>query len=426
MLYYTQTMIDSEIGAIMSAPNQNHENFAQRTERLIPFFGARVLSRLISLESGKPLPQIDMWNSFGHLMDEAFKSQTRFDGASREEYAGLLLDEKYAYFASIGIDTGEREIIRDDAPETQAWVQEKIQKLYDNGTIYEDDEALQICASCRNIISVASVVVGSCSRCKSQDIRIKKRPSLFIDLTGDRQKYIQGKVLLPKNAGHINGQFATLPGRVLIERQRDYGQSLAFLGRDDMVLDPKIGLGLLPEMVSERFGLQAITQIQGAPTAKNTVPYTSLLSPDLDAKYIFTNHAPKNITTETIDTIGVDFFTKYLPLFMLDKTGDVSEVQLQALIVEHSKAKRKLDNALLFIRSNEGVEVPLPPKDEQLIADSLRDIASSEKIRNSVMNMRKYIFEGIGKRYTDAARIDNEKLNEDDLQAVEKTLREIF
>jgi len=419
-------MVDSKIGDIMSAPNQNHENFAQRTERLIPFFGARVLSRLISLESGQPLPQIDMWNSFGYLMDESYKSQTRFDGASREEYASLLLAEKYAYFASIGIDIDKREIVRDDTPDTQAWMQTKLQKLYDNGTIYEETEALSVCASCGYIMGVASVVVGSCNRCKSQDIRVERRPSLFIDLVGDRQEYIHDKILLPKKAGHINGQFATLPGRVLISRQRDYGQSLSFLGHDGMVLDPKIGLGLMPEMVSERFGLQSITQVQGALTAKNTVPYTALLSPDLNAKYIFTNHAPKNITSETVDRLGVDFFTKYLPLFMLDKTGDVSEAQLQALVVEHSKTKRKLDNAIGYIRSSEGLEIPLPAKDSQLLADNVNDIVSNQKIRNSVMNMRKYIFESIGKNHTDAVRFDNKKLREVDLQIIEKTLREIF
>ena len=419
-------MIGSEIGTVMSAPNQNHENFAQRTERLIPYFGAHVLSRIVSLETGQQLPRIDMWNSFGHLMDGAYKSQTKFDGASREEYSSLLLDEKYAYFESIGIETDGREIIRDDAPETQAWIQTKLQNLYDDGTIYEDTEALSICASCGNVIGVASVVVGSCSRCKSQDIRVESRPSLFIDLVGDRQKYVHNKVLLPKNAGHVNGQFATLPGRVLISRQRDYGQSLAFLGYDGMMLDPKIGLGLMPEMIGERFGLQTITQVQGAPTAKNTVPYTTLLSPELSAKYIFTNHAPKNISSETVNEVGVDFFTKYLPLFMLDKTGDVSEPQLQALITEHSKAKRKLDNAVHYIRSSDGKETPLPGEDMQLLIDSIRGIASSQNIRHSVMGLRKYIFEGIGKKYTNAVRLDNKKLGEKDLQIIEKTMREIF
>lgn len=119
-----------ETGAIVSAPNQNHENFAQRTERLIPFFGAVTLSKLVALQSGQTLPQIDMWNSFGHQMDVAYKAQTRFDGASREEYASQLIDEKYRYFDSIGINTANRHIVRDDDLETMTWIQSKLQLLY--------------------------------------------------------------------------------------------------------------------------------------------------------------------------------------------------------------------------------------------------------------------------------------------------------
>lgn len=418
-------MITPEIGAIVSAPNQNHENFAQRTERLIPFFGANILSRLVTLHSGKPLPAIDMWNNFGHQMDEAYSNQSLLDGASRRQYADLLIDKKYAYFASLGINIDTRTIVRDDDPETMSWMEQRLQKLYDEGIIYEDTEALSVCTSCGNIISVATVKVGSCSRCKSQDIAIEKRPSLFVDLPGSRQQYVHDKILLPKNAGHINGQFATLPGRVIVSRQRDYGQPLDFLGYEGMVLDPKIGLGLMPEMIVERFKLKVLTQVQGAPTAKNTVPYTTLLSPDIETRYIFTNHVPGNISTTEVQKLGVDFFTKYLPLFMLDKTGDVNDAQLNSLVIEYSKAKRKLDNALHYLRTNIGEDIPMPAQDKALLSDSLSNFAN-QNIRSTVINLRKYIFEGIGKRYTDELRLSGKSIADDDLTAAEKILKEIF
>lgn len=414
-----------ETGAIVSAPNQNHENFAQRTERLIPFFGAVTLSKLVALQSGQTLPQIDMWNSFGHQMDVAYKAQTRFDGASREEYASQLIDEKYRYFDSIGINTANRHIVRDDDLETMTWIQSKLQLLYNEGSIYEDTEAVSVCSLCGNIISVATVAFTACSRCKSHDFNIQKRQALFMDLDGDRQKYLAGKVLLPKNSGHINGQFATLPGRVLVSRQRDYGQSLDFLGYEGEVLDPKIGIALLPEMISARFGLKGITQIQGASTAKNTVPYTTLLSPDLEAKYMFINYAPKNISIGTIQEQGVDFFTKYLPLFMLDKTGDVSDEQLNALRSEHTKTKRKMTNALMYLRANEGEVTPLPNEDQVLLTQSLNSVAQ-QNIRNGVLNLRKYIFEKLGKTYVDTLKANGKKVAGNDLDQIETLLQEIF
>lgn len=246
-----------------------------------------------------------------------------------------------------------------------------------------------------------------------------------MDLDGDRQKYLAGKVLLPKNSGHINGQFATLPGRVLVSRQRDYGQSLDFLGYEGEVLDPKIGIALLPEMISARFGLKGITQIQGASTAKNTVPYTTLLSPDLEAKYMFINYAPKNISIGTIQEQGVDFFTKYLPLFMLDKTGDVSDEQLNALRSEHTKTKRKMTNALMYLRANEGEVTPLPNEDQVLLTQSLNSVAQ-QNIRNGVLNLRKYIFEKLGKTYVDTLKANGKKVAGNDLDQIETLLQEIF
>lgn len=410
---------------IMSAPNQNREQFSSHLERLTPFFAARALNRIISHNKGLAPVQIDSWNSFGNHMDQSYAKQTQFDGASRKEYSDFLLKQKYEFFEEIGIDTSSHEVVRDDDGKTREWMLNKISDLHSQGTIYEDMESVNVCASCDNIISSAASGVSVCSRCSSTDIKIDRRRTLFIDLPGDRLDYIRGRVDLPRKSNFINGQFATLPGRVMIARRRDYGQELGIPDYEDQVLDPKIGLSLMPEMLAERYGIDSLTQVQGSTTAKNTVPYTARLSPELNARYILTGNIPSGIDTDRLDRLGIDFFTKYLPIFMLDRSGNFSEQQLDALSVEHSKVSRKLDNVLPYLQSYKCE----PTEEIRDAAGKLREAMSTIALRNvraGVLDVRKYIYDDLSKHYANELRTKGRAIPSDDINFIREIIAEIF
>ena len=114
---------------IMSAPNQNREEFSSHLERLVSFFAARVLNRIVSLTEGSTPLQIDAWNSFGSQMDQSLAKQTQFDGASREEYSDLILKQKYELHEEVGVDTSSHEVVRDDDDATMKWMLDKISEL---------------------------------------------------------------------------------------------------------------------------------------------------------------------------------------------------------------------------------------------------------------------------------------------------------
>jgi len=410
---------------IMSAPNQNREQFRSHLERLTPFFAARALNRIISLNKGMTPIQIDVWNTFGNHMDQSYAKQTQFDGASRKEYSDFLLKQKYEFFEEIGIDTSLHEVVRDDDDKTREWMLNKINDLHSNGTIYEDVESVNACSSCGNIISSATSNVSSCSRCDSTNIKIDKRRTLFIDLPGDRIDYVRGRVDLPRKSSFINGQFATLPGRVMIARRRDYGQELGIPDYEDEVLDPKIGLSLMPEMLAERYGINSLTQVQGANTAKNTVPYTARLSPELNAHYIFTGNIPSNIDTDRLSELGTGFFTKYLPIFMLDRSGNVGEQQLDTLSVEYSKASRKLSNVLPYLQSYECESMEEIRDATGRLKEAMSSIAL-RNVRTGILDVRKYIYDDLSKHYADELRTKGRVLPPSDIDFIKKTTTEIF
>ncbi len=410
---------------VMSAPNQNRDNFDHRLERFVPYFAARFLNRAISASFGSQPLSIDMWNSFGHLMDKDYKKQTRFDGATREEYSSLLLDEKYRFLEGIGIDTTQIEVFRDDDADTTNWMQRKLTSLLEAETIYEDIESVCVCVSCDNIIAVASSNASACGRCESADIRVEKRKTLFLDLPGDRLGYVRGKILLPKKANFINSQFATLPGRVMIARSRDYGQDLGISGYEDKVLDPKIGLGLMPEMIAERYDIGTVTQVQGATTAKNTVPYTSVLTPDLKACYIFTGNIPAGITPKQLEELGAGFFTKYLASYMLDRVGNVDETQMQSLRKEHSKAKRKAEHAINYLQMHVGDGKSATPKNLTQLTEAIDSMAAYD-VRRGVLAMRKFIFDQLGGQYVADLREHKQGTQSADIRTIAKLLEEVI
>lgn len=416
---------ERKINVITSAPNQNREHFSDHLERLVPYFAARSLNRVVAVSRGVETLSIDMWNSFGHHMDQGYKKQVRFDGASREEYSKLLIDEKYRFLEGIGIDVSSNEIVRDDDPDTIDWVENKLGRLLDEGVIYEDTESVSVCSGCGNIIAAATSNVSTCSRCDGVDIRVEKRNVLFLDLPGDRLRIVRNRVDLPRKAGFINGQFATLPGRVMIARNRDYGQPLGIPGYEDMVLDPKIGLALMPEMVAEKYGIDVLTQVQGATTAKNTTPYTCVLSPELSARYIFTSNIPPNVDERKLSELGVDFFTKYLPIHMLDRSSNLDVSQLQALSIEHSKVKRKIENATHYLESNLSEALSESPLDSTRVVAAMGSVAAYD-IRRGVLEMRKYVYEDLGGRYVQELREHGRGLSLESIQSINSILNEVF
>lgn len=375
---------------VASAPNQNRDKFDNRLERLTPLLAAYALNE-IRASMGYTAVKIDMWNCFGSHMDREYSLQSQLDSIGREEYSTKLLSEKYKFLENLGIDLSNTIVVRDDDTSTTEWTLSKIQDLLDQGIIYEDTDSVISCTNCDNIVASAESNASVCGYCQSDSLKIDKRKTLFIDTINLNIEEIRGKVVSPRKTRFLKGQLSTIPSRVMITRKRDYGQPIGISGYEDFVLDPKIGLSLMPEMVIERYDLDSITQIQGAATAQNTIPYTTILSPDISARCVLTSNLPCNIDKARLDDLGTDFFAKYLPLFMLDRARNIDEVQLENVRKEHSKTKRKIDNAIDYIKSSSSLNSEEFLVDTSNLVRALGRIANYS-VREGIMDIRKFIY----------------------------------
>lgn len=420
----SENIVSTTKDIITSAPNQNRDNFDNRLERLMPLFTAYTLNK-VRASLGHSAMRIDMWNCFGSHMDKEYSLQNRFDGIGREEYSTQLLHEKYKFLEDLGVDISDVVVVRDDDDSTTEWIRLKIQDFLEEGVIYEDEDAVVSCLNCDNIVASAASKASVCGYCKSDRLTIEKRKTLFIDMINLDTEGVRGRIILPRKTRFLKGQFATLPSRVMITRKRDYGQPIGIVGYENFVLDPKIGLSLMPEMVVERYGLDAITQIQGAATAQNTIPYTAVLSPNVPANYILTSNIPNDIDLSRLSSLGADFFAKYLPLFMLDRVQNIDEVQLENLRKEHSKIKRKLDNAINYIDSSSGLSSENSPIDTSILVRALGKIASYSA-REGVMDIRSFIYNDLSRDVISNMKSGHGGPRRDDLERIVYLLKEVL
>lgn len=410
---------------IVSAPSQNHEAFLLKTERLMPLLAARALTSVFEQYYGEKMPQLDMWNCFGKKMDDGYTNSPLRHDLSRPEYEEHILSARYAYLESLGVGISDRIVVRDDSEETISWTTDKLTELANTGQIYEDYEYVNVCHHCDNTISVAIVDISSCGLCKSNDIRKERRSELFVDIDKDSLDDAYSKILLPINKTFLRGQFGTLPPRSLLARQRDYGLPLDFMGKEGKVLDPKIGLGLMSGMVMEKHESGRMIQIQGSETAKNTLPFTASLSPNADISYIMTSRIPSGISAEKVEELGPDFFTKYLPLYLLDKCGNVSQQQIQSISAEYRKASNKFENVLRYFEQVEFDEQPL----DQTLTNELNEAFSNicnYNVRMGVLAIRSFVFNKLSRNIVETAKKTHIAPSSDDLKKIEDLVRTVL
>jgi hypothetical protein len=414
-------MVESERHLITAAPGQNL-NTGQSIERYIPLLAADSLNKIREYATGKPIPAIDMWNNCGQKMDiahaEAGKDESRYD------YATRLLAEKYAVLAQLGIDVDSRTIIRDDSSDVQVWLTDKLKQLYKDKILYEAETTFNACGDCGYLISERGAPVSKCSGCGSQSFVGTEARGLFIDLPSNKHDLLNGKVYIPKNQKHLQGIMETLPDRTLVSRVREYGLPLDFLGFDGFVLDPKIGISLMPGMVAETHGLDEITQIQGIRTAMHTAPFTTILSPNHLNTYAFLYRIPPT-TLETAQNLGIDFVSHYLPLFLFTKKGDIGKGEVENLKVEFGKVVRKIDNTMKVLSRDEEFTRPLSDVDRQKVTEVVSLLLNYD-ISQGLSSLRGFIYDTLSAGCANEFKQENAKLSDDDIAVIEGMLKIVY
>jgi len=413
-------MVESEQRLIIASAPENLDTKNERVvHRFIPTLVAENITRIVEYESGRVMPRVDLWNCVGMRMDKAFMTQQdRYK--SRRDFSTSLLVDKYTILEELGISSKGRDIIRDDDNVTKTWLEQKIKQLLSSGAIYVDSVGVNICDTCGYMQSVDNVKVNSCTVCGGNCFHSEKRNVLMVNIPKDRESLIKDRIIHPKNTKHIRSFFYQLPPRAMISKVREYGLPLDSIGLEGYVLDPKIGVALMPELVAGKYKLSELTLTQGAAVATNAIPYTSMLTSGFRHTYLLLPKIPV-ISLEEARNIGLSFVARYLPLILMTYNNDITPDQLKAARKEYARITWKIDTIISSLQSEEEQSVNLTPEDHQMLAEITKDF-SEYRIRVGQKKLGKF-FKAQGRRYAEEMRHKGYYLNPTDIDILESIIK---
>ncbi len=404
---------------ITASASQNLDTKNERViHRLIPMLVAENITRVSEYESGEALPRVDLWNCVGMRMDKAFKNQSEY--TCRRDFSSALLADKYVILEELGVPREGRDVIRDDDDSTKAWFEHKIKQLMSSGTIYIERVGVNICDSCGYLQSINGSHIGSCTLCDGRYFHQEKKEVLIVDIPKDRTPLLEDRIIHPKNTKHIHDFFDQLPPKMMISKVREYGLPLDLINLPGYVLDPKIGVALMPELAAEKNNLSEITLVQGAAVATNALPYTSIMTAGFRHTYVLLPKIPFT-TLEEARNIGLSFIGRYLPFILMTYNSDITPAQLKTARKEYSRIIWKIDNILSALQSESGQIVNLKPEDHQMLSEIFRDFRKYN-VRDGQERLGKF-FKSQGRRYAEKLRGKGYYLNPTDASTLEDIIK---
>lgn len=307
---------------IMPAPNQNRDGKINPA-RLTSITLAETLTRLKESKIDKPLPRIHPWNMVG----------ANIKGSEQD------LKAKYEYLKSKGFDFPKLNIERDNSAEFLQFARDYILNFAKSGVIYQDMDRFEVCGSCSYVIGISTATrITKCSQCSGTEIHQENRNGLFINIDQNIQNNITQHFPSYKSKRHLAANFHDLPRRIFLNKQRESGLDLDFVGFAGQKLDPKFGISLLPHYISQKYQQSKITQIQGYETATNTAPFTLSIPSLVNYQYLLLGHIHNDWVSD-----DAEYFTlAHLPFYLIGFDGSLSKDRINQLHDDYSKTIRKI------------------------------------------------------------------------------------
>jgi len=408
---------------IMAAPAQNLDDGGRRVvQRFIPTLVAEALIRTREYKTGLPATRVYAWNCVGAKMDrqyEEYKKNHPDEGSiTREEYSSRLLQNKYGVLTDLGINPNDGQTVTDDQPEVLGWLTNEVCRLVKEGVFFRQQVDIQVCQNCGYEKTVSQKVVGQCGRCDESHFHMERREELVFNLPTNKQGLYKDRVYLPKNQGLFKGMFLSLPDQVIVSKMRRYGLDLGFVGFEGYVLDPKIGIALLPEWLSEQFGFDQITQIQGLKTVTNTLPYTAVLSEGFESRYVLTPMIPRMNLGEASE-MGLGFVVNYLPYVLMKRSTNMSESDMENARIEYRRIVNKFKNCLQII--NEEGSLTMPDNDRNCLNRIIGNLMKYN-IRAGLEGLRCFVFDVLSRDYVGQAKKTDNCLRKEDLSQIKNVV----
>lgn len=230
--------------------------------------GIRAAEALNALLGTGPAPHL--WNTVTLAGDLRHRDAPDRDTVGRQEREERAIAAKYAPGAA---PAGG--VLTDTAPSVAALALEVTERLLRKGALAVVPTAVHLCARCGHM---TGTVAHACRACGHQRSRPHTRRLLVWDRPPDtpvlaRDDFHAHQARPP---GHLLTIAGNVPERLILSRTRDHGISLAPLGLDGLVLDPRAGLHIAVLAAAARHGAGQPVMTLTENAAANVAAYGAL------------------------------------------------------------------------------------------------------------------------------------------------------
>ncbi|WP_381805597.1 hypothetical protein [Streptomyces niveus] len=297
--------------------------------------GIRAAEALNALLDVGPVPHL--WNTVTLAGDLRHRGAPNRETVGRHEQEERAITAKYA--------PGEAPasgILTDTAPTVAALALEMTERLLRNGALALTPTAVRLCARCGHMTGSGAHTCRACghhaSRSHTRPLLIWDRPPGTPVLARDDFHAHQAR---PPH--HLLTIAHNVPQRLILSRTRDHGISLAPLGLDGLVLDPRAGVHIAVLAAAARYnaGQPVMTVTENA--AANVAAYGVLFRRHNGTRLRYALHGriPYDDTAALQRLCEVHrvspaqrelFLTWFLPLCSLHLRAGITHAQLPGLL----------------------------------------------------------------------------------------------
>ncbi|PZT71486.1 hypothetical protein [Streptomyces sp. AC1-42T] len=295
--------------------------------------GIRAAAALNALLGVRPVPHL--WNTV--TLSGDLRHRAAGEPLGRREREEQAIAAKYA--------RGEEPragVLTDTAPAVAALALELVGRLVEDGTLSVTPEHVRLCSGCGHMTGV--VAGQACRACGGDQSRAARRRLLVFDRPAG-QRVLEREDFLAAGArtpSHLLNIAQNTPPRLVLSRTRDHGVSLAPLGLDGLVLDPRAGLHIAVLAAAAACGAEQSAMTITANAAANVAAYGRPFRRQGGARLRYALHGRIPYDTARlgrlyeVHRVEPDvqelFTTWFLPLASLRERAGIDEARLPGLL----------------------------------------------------------------------------------------------
>jgi hypothetical protein len=317
----------------LNGPVQNGPfTIAERPGKAV---GIRAADALNTILGAGPAPHL--WNTATLAGDLRHRGAPDRDTVGRQEREDHAIAAKYAPGAA---PAGG--VLTDTAPVVAALALEMTERLLHDGVLTVTSVAVRLCTSCGHMTGTGARACRACghqgSRQHTRRLLVWDRPPGMPVLA--RDDFHAHRAKAPE---HLLTIAQNVPERLILSRTRDHGISLAPLGLDGLVLDPRAGVHIAVLAAAARHGagqpVMTVTENAAANVAAYGAPFRRHNETRL--RYALHGRIPCHDTAALQRLCAVHrvstpqrelFLAWFLPLCSLHIRAGITPAQLAALL----------------------------------------------------------------------------------------------